>query len=98
MGMPNARFTYVPHPVSNKPAEECRSYLEGNDPLTGKPIVEEIVAALTVPAAHKRQGGALTSARPWSRGRSWLHLEQRVSDAGQGRVTELGQEGMRGAC
>jgi hypothetical protein len=58
MGMPHARFTYVPHPVSNKPAAECRRYLEGNDPLTGKPVVEEIAAALTVPLAEedKRTG------------------------------------------
>jgi hypothetical protein len=53
MGMPHARFTYVPHPVSNKPAAECRRYLEGNDPLTGKPVVEEIAAALTAPLAEE---------------------------------------------
>jgi hypothetical protein len=58
MGMPRERFTYIPHPVSNKPAEECRRYLEGDDPLTGKPIVVEIVAALTEPLAEedKRTG------------------------------------------
>jgi hypothetical protein len=58
MGMLHARFTYVPHPVSNKPAAECRRYLEGDDPLTGKPVVEEIAAALTVPLAEedKRTG------------------------------------------
>ena len=56
--MPHERFTYLPHPVSNKPAEECRRYLEGNDPITGKPVVEEIVAALTIPLSEedKRTG------------------------------------------
>jgi hypothetical protein len=48
-GMPHERFTYIPHPVSNKPPAECRIYLEGNDPLTHKPVVEEIVTALTAP-------------------------------------------------
>ncbi len=53
MGMPRERFTYVPHPVSNKPAEECRRYIEGKDPLTGKPVVDEIVAALTEPLTEE---------------------------------------------
>ncbi len=52
-GMPRERFTYLPHPVSNKTAAECRKYLEGNDPLTGKPVVEEIVTALTKPLAEE---------------------------------------------
>ncbi len=52
-GMPRARFTYIHHPVSNKPAAECRKYIEGNDPLTGKPVVEEIVAALTKPLSDE---------------------------------------------
>jgi len=48
-GMPNERFTFVPHPITGQPAPICRKYLEGNDPITGKPIVEEIVGALTKP-------------------------------------------------
>ena len=54
-GMPRERFTYIHHPVSNKPASECRKYIEGNDPLTGKPVVEEIVAALTKPLSEEEK-------------------------------------------
>jgi hypothetical protein len=47
--MPNERFTFVPHPITGIPAELCRKYLEGNDPITGKPVLQEIVGALTDP-------------------------------------------------
>jgi hypothetical protein len=47
--MPNERFTFVPHPITGTPAETCRKYLEGNDPVTGKPVLEEIIGALTNP-------------------------------------------------
>ena len=48
-GMPNMRYTFVPHPITGTAAEICRKYLQGNDPVTGKPVLEEIIAALTVP-------------------------------------------------
>ena len=47
--MPNMRFTFVPHPITGTAAEICRKYLQGNDPVTGKPVLDEIVAALTKP-------------------------------------------------
>ena len=52
-GMPNERFTFVPHPITGIPAATCRKYLEGNDPITGKPILQEIIAALTVPLSDE---------------------------------------------
>jgi hypothetical protein len=48
-GMPGERFTFVPHPITGTPAETCRKYLEGNDPITGKPVIQEIIGALTNP-------------------------------------------------
>ena len=51
--MPNERFTFVPHPISGTPAAVCRKYLEGNDPVTGKPVLQEIVAALTDPLSDE---------------------------------------------
>jgi hypothetical protein len=57
-GMPGHRFTFVPHPITGVPAATCRKYLEGQDPVTGKPIVDELVAALTKPlsAEDKAKG------------------------------------------
>jgi len=48
-GMPNMRFTFVPHPITGVAAEICRKYLQGNDPITGKSVLQEIIAALTDP-------------------------------------------------
>jgi hypothetical protein len=51
--MPNQRFTFVPHPITGTPAELCRKYLQGNDPMTGKPVLQEIIAALTNPLSEE---------------------------------------------
>lgn len=56
--MPNQRFTFVPHPITGIPAATCRKYLEGIDPITRKPVLQEILAALTDPLseADKKKG------------------------------------------
>jgi len=49
-GMPNLRFTFVKSPVWGKTAEQLRKdVVEGTDPITGKPVMQEIVAELTTP-------------------------------------------------
>jgi len=54
-GMPLQRFTFVPHPIAGKPASECREYLKGNDPITGKPVMQEIIEALTKPLTEEEK-------------------------------------------
>ncbi len=51
--MPGQRFSFVPHPITGIPAAACRKYLEGKDPVTGKPVLQEIVAALTNPLSDE---------------------------------------------
>jgi hypothetical protein len=65
-GMPRQRMTYVPHPVSGRPPEVVRKYLEGNDPVSGKPILEELLAALTRPLddEEKKTGFVTRPPRP----------------------------------
>ncbi|TAJ94183.1 MAG: hypothetical protein EPO31_08415 [Gammaproteobacteria bacterium] len=46
-GMPGERFAFVPHPITGVPAAKCRAYLEGQDPVTGKPVLDELVSSLT---------------------------------------------------
>ena len=59
------RFTFVPHPITGTPATTCRKYLEGNDPQTGKPVVQEIIAALTNPlSAEDIQKGFIERPTP----------------------------------
>jgi hypothetical protein len=54
-GMSNLRFAFVPHPVAYTPAEECRKKLLGNDPITGKKVLSEIVEGLTKPLTQEEK-------------------------------------------
>jgi len=46
-GLPEARRTFVPQPVMGKSAEELKAYVYGKDPLTGVPVMQEVIAGLT---------------------------------------------------
>jgi len=52
-GMPDLRVTYLPSPVWGKTAEQLRGYLAGNSPVSGKPVMQEIVAHLTTPVSKE---------------------------------------------
>jgi len=59
-GIPNMRITYTPHPITDRPAELCRKYVAGNDPLSGQPMLEQIYAGLTKPLSEEdRKAGFL---------------------------------------
>ncbi len=47
------RFVFVPHPVGGKSASALREYVLGTDPVTGKPVMDELVAALTRPLSQE---------------------------------------------
>jgi hypothetical protein len=46
-GMPEARRAFVPQPVMGKNAQELRAYVDGLDPVTGRPVMQEIIEGLT---------------------------------------------------
>jgi len=48
-GMLNARYCFVPQPVMGKSAEQLTEYIEGTDPITGRPVFQEIIGGLTEP-------------------------------------------------
>src|SRR5438874_11543206 len=48
-GMPRTRAVFVPQPVMGKSARELREYVDGNDPVTGRPVMQEIIEGLTRP-------------------------------------------------
>jgi hypothetical protein len=48
-GMPLQRIVFTPHPVWGKTPEQMAAYLEGNDPVSGKPLMPEVVDDLTKP-------------------------------------------------
>lgn len=64
-GMPHQRITFVPHPVAFKPVSLHREYVEGKDPITGKPIMQEIIEALTKPLTEEeKKTGFLERTQP----------------------------------
>jgi len=55
------RFTFVPHPIAGRTSEQSHGYILGKDPLTGVPILDELVGALTKPlSADDKKTGFIT--------------------------------------
>jgi hypothetical protein len=46
-GLPEAPRSFVPQPVMGKTEQELAAYVNGKDPLTGRPVMQEVVMALT---------------------------------------------------
>jgi hypothetical protein len=46
-GLAHAPRVFVPQPVMGKSADELRAYVEGKDPVTGKPVMQEVIEGLT---------------------------------------------------
>ncbi|HLH96702.1 MAG TPA: hypothetical protein VKW08_16435 [Xanthobacteraceae bacterium] len=47
-GLPQAPRAFVPQPVMGKTTAELEAYVNGTDPISGRPVMQEIVEALTV--------------------------------------------------
>ncbi len=64
--MPDLRITFTPHPVWGKTMDQLWAYVEGPDPVSGKPMMKEIVDGLTRPlsAEEKRTGTIQPSVGP----------------------------------
>jgi hypothetical protein len=43
------RFSYPPHPVAFVPREVLHGYIDRDDPVTGRPLMQELIDALTRP-------------------------------------------------
>jgi len=48
-GMPTTRQAFVPQPVVDRSAAQLRAYIDGNDPISKRPFMQEIVEGLTRP-------------------------------------------------
>jgi hypothetical protein len=46
-GMPTMRAAFVPMPVMGKTPAELRAYVDGDDPVTRRPVMREIIDGLT---------------------------------------------------
>src|SRR5688572_18703595 len=61
-GAPRMRQVYLPHPVMGKTAEQIEGYVHGVSPISGKPVMQEVVEGLTQPLNDEDRKG-LTFAR-----------------------------------
>jgi hypothetical protein len=43
----NLRFSFTPYPLVGRPREVLQTFVEGNDPVSGKPLMSQIIDALT---------------------------------------------------
>ena len=48
-GMPRTRQAYVPQPIVDLSPEQLRGYIEGSDPVSRRPFMQEVIEALTRP-------------------------------------------------
>jgi hypothetical protein len=64
-GQPRARRAFVPTPVTTKTPAELRAYIEGSDPVSGRPFVDQVFGELTSAlAADDLRGTAPNRATP----------------------------------
>jgi hypothetical protein len=66
-GMPRLRFAFVPHPVYGKTPEQHQAYVEGKDPVSGRPLMQEIVDALTQPLSEEEKKTGFMESNPGPR-------------------------------
>src|SRR5436309_8406780 len=48
-GMPGTRQAFVPQPVVDRSPAELRGYIEGDDPISGRPFMQAVIEGLTAP-------------------------------------------------
>ncbi len=58
------RFSYVPYPLVGRPREVLQRYVEGDDPLTGNPLMPQIIEALTRPLTAEEMSPKATRGLP----------------------------------
>ena len=49
MACREARDAFVPQPVMGKTAEQLRAYVDGKNPISGRPVMQEVIEGLTRP-------------------------------------------------
>ena len=61
-GMPRTRQAYVPQPIVDLSPEQLRGYIEGSDPVSRRPFMQEVIEALTQAARRGRSQGPVIRA------------------------------------
>jgi hypothetical protein len=64
-GMQGMRCAFVPQPVMGKSDAELRAYVDGTDPISGRPVMQEVIEGLTRPLGeHEVQKAVYRRATP----------------------------------
>jgi hypothetical protein len=64
-GVPRLRSAFVPGTLADRTTDELRAFVEGDDPVTGRPFMEGVIAELTKPlSADDMQGLAFERTTP----------------------------------
>ncbi len=63
-GMPSTRQAYVPQPVVGRTPAELRAYIEGADPINGRPFMQELLDGLTKPLHEDAVGVSFERSTP----------------------------------
>ena len=58
-GMSGLRQVFVPQPIMGKTPAQLRAYVDGRDPLTGRPVMQEVVEGLTRPLSESDLGSVV---------------------------------------
>lgn len=56
-GMPQTRRAFVPQPIADQPPAKLRAYIEGDDAVSGRPFMREVLDALTLPLTEEDMRG-----------------------------------------
>jgi len=57
MGVPRLRQAYVPQPVVDRSAAQLRAYIEGADPISRRPFMQEVLDGLMSPLTEADEHG-----------------------------------------
>jgi hypothetical protein len=63
-GMPTTRQAFVPQPVVGRSPAELRAYIEGTDPVNGRPFMQEVIEGLTKPLDGDATGVSFDRSTP----------------------------------
>ncbi len=64
-GMPHVRITFIPYEIIGATESACRKILEGNDPVSGKLVIKEMIDILTrQPTAQESKTGTIKRVEP----------------------------------
>ncbi|MFA5308948.1 MAG: hypothetical protein WC370_05600 [Dehalococcoidales bacterium] len=63
----NLRFAFPPYPVGWLPRSVLHDYVEGNDPITGLPLMQEVIDGLTQPLKEDEIHPVMLKRPRWSR-------------------------------